>query len=611
MKSRTSWFNFAISKNYLRRCWPLWTSYFAILLLLFPIDMADRLSRVNQYTISLNRAVLQAGITTGYISIAASVLAVMLMFSWLYSAKGSGMMCSLPVRRETLFVTAFLTGLVPMLIADVAAVLLSAALTVGSGYFSFSVYMEALAVLVMMNFSFYCFAVFCAVLTGNIIILPVVFVVLNCAVFVAESCLRATLSTFVYGMYNTGSLLHIFSPLVYVIGAVAVGNAFTSPYNMAADTYTVYGLEALGIYCAVGLALSVGAILILRRRNMELASDVVAVPILKPVFKYCLTGGCAVVFAPLIYQNIYSHTFIGWQAAAINLLLMLVGALIGYLAAEMLIQKTVMVFKSLRWKGFVISCCAVIAFVAAFELDVFGFERRLPRMEKIQQVEIWQGDTVLAQPENIQLTLELHQQLIDNKAINEVKGSSDVIYINYLMKNGKYVSRYYQVPASRLDEPDGELMRFQALCNLQEAIDRRCKTELPVTVQTVTGFGIHTWYHDSEGQYQDEYIQLSPAQAVDFYENYLLPDIQAGTMGRYWFLNNAQHYETAASLRFELNLSNRSMLSDPEDHYNRKDEYFSFTLNMDAERCLQWLRENTDIEPLPLGIAENRQSEAK
>ena len=76
-------------------------------------------------------------------------------------------------------------------------------------------------------------------------------------------------------------------------------------------------------------------------------------------------------------------------------------------------------------------------------------------------------------------------------------------------------------------------------------------------------------------------------------------------MGRYWFLHNTQHYETQCNVRFELNLSERAMLADPKGDYNT--EYFSFNLNVDAVNCLRWLEENTDIVPMTLGKAEDRE----
>lgn len=42
MKSKISFFNAGISKNLLRRCWPLWAAYLAMLILILPVALANR-----------------------------------------------------------------------------------------------------------------------------------------------------------------------------------------------------------------------------------------------------------------------------------------------------------------------------------------------------------------------------------------------------------------------------------------------------------------------------------------------------------------------------------------------------------------------------------------
>ena len=49
MKSRISWFNRGLAANFLRRCWPLWCGYFALLLMCFPVNMVDKLRDVQNH----------------------------------------------------------------------------------------------------------------------------------------------------------------------------------------------------------------------------------------------------------------------------------------------------------------------------------------------------------------------------------------------------------------------------------------------------------------------------------------------------------------------------------------------------------------------------------
>ena len=46
MKSKTSLFNQGVSLNLLKRYWPLWSGYFALLLLVTPAALSGRVDRL-------------------------------------------------------------------------------------------------------------------------------------------------------------------------------------------------------------------------------------------------------------------------------------------------------------------------------------------------------------------------------------------------------------------------------------------------------------------------------------------------------------------------------------------------------------------------------------
>ena len=158
MKSKTSLFNQGVSLNLLKRYWPLWAGYFVLLLLVTPVALSGRVDRLAPGEM-LNYTLLSTGVDVVYISMVVGVLAAMAMFNYLYSTKSCGMMNMLPIRRETMFITAFLTGLVPMLAADVLVMLITA-LFYGGRLVYFKTLLLWLAMAVMGNVSFYGFAVF-------------------------------------------------------------------------------------------------------------------------------------------------------------------------------------------------------------------------------------------------------------------------------------------------------------------------------------------------------------------------------------------------------------------------------------------------------------------
>ena len=61
---------------------------------------------------------------------------------------------------------------------------------------------------------------------------------------------------------------------------------------------------------AIGIALTVLALLIFRRREMERSGDVIAVKPLRPVFLYCFSFGSAIVLSYIVssLQSTFEYT---------------------------------------------------------------------------------------------------------------------------------------------------------------------------------------------------------------------------------------------------------------------------------------------------------------
>lgn len=212
MKSKISCFDAGIARNLARRFWPLWAVYFAAMVVAFPLELTS--VAIYSYA-QANARVLECAMQSARVAIQAGAAMAMAMFSYMYSSRSVGMICSLPLRRETMYMTALLCGLVPMLIADVIAVLLGAVVVSGWAYVETYVLAEALGIIAMETVAFYGFAVFCGQLTGNILVLPLVYLLLNVSVYAVELGLRYLLSNFVYGMAGSNCELIALSPIIY------------------------------------------------------------------------------------------------------------------------------------------------------------------------------------------------------------------------------------------------------------------------------------------------------------------------------------------------------------------------------------------------------------
>lgn len=609
MKSKTAFFNKGICLNYLKRYWPFWLGYLVIALMIIPGNILPMLNldvkRAEQdmfwYIMDMNRTVLHRGRDALALSAVFGVIAAMVMYSFMYNNRSVSMMCSLPIRRETLFVTAFVTGLVPMLIIDLVVVAATLP-TVTSGVVDAINLWRLLGMLVLSNIAFYCFGVFCAVLTGNIVVLPVVYLILNTAVVLAEQAVRSVLDVIVYGFASFRGHLTAFSPIVaatdWFYPRSETESVIENGVKVVRETgvFNIDHYYVLFIYCAVGLALAALALCIYRRRDMECAGDVVAVPILKPIFKYCLCLGFGICFGLVVFGNVFYRVSGGLPTTLVLLAFILVGAFIGYFAAEMLMQKTLRVFRG-KWAGYIVSAAVITAFVFAAEYDMTGYEKRIPDIDDVKHVTIgyYEGATV-EKPESIEAILDYHKLLLESKSVNETADITDRINIKYTLADGSRVDRYYPISKddAQLADENSCINVLFPVVNLQEAIDKRASTTIPVTEDSVQNGNLNSWYVDEEGEYHHTDIELTEEQVTELYNDCILPDASEGKLKRIFPVNNDEYYNcaTTATLSFEL-------MDDEHEFY-----YYDFVIYMDAERTANWITENTEIELLPLKEAD-------
>ena len=128
MKFRTSFFHKGLALNLLRRCWPVWLAYLAVMIFEFPMNIYGNMQSwrgpLPDLADMLTNNILQSACSAAEISFFACIVVVMAVFGYLYNMRTCGMINAFPVRRETVFCTFALTGLVPMLLADCLAALL-------------------------------------------------------------------------------------------------------------------------------------------------------------------------------------------------------------------------------------------------------------------------------------------------------------------------------------------------------------------------------------------------------------------------------------------------------------------------------------------------------
>lgn len=452
-------FSPALFRNDLVRFWPLWALYLAMWLLIMPafqfLELFGQGGWGNSANMRANALNGVAGIATGgalAMSVAFGCLFAMALFSYLTGARAVGFAHALPVRREGLFLTHYLAGAAVFvgthaLTAALTALVWSAA---GLG----ELWMVGLWFLYATGqmLFFYGFAVLCAAFAGQMLAIPVFYGVFNWLIYGLTNLFWLLCQTLLYGWsYPGDSASVIWLTPIYKLAQLSWDR--WGYHRGSAEYWSSLwnGLGTVGVYALAGVLMAAAALLVYRRRRSEAAGDTVAVTWARPVFRYGVGVCAALSLGQLLYIILWdAFGRVGESAAALTACMVLLG-LVGYFAAEMLLQKSFRVVKR-GWKGGAVLTAALVLVCAGLAVDLLGVERRVPAAEDVESLsfgisgELYTSGEV-KDPETVALFLALHRTLVEERPAEENGGSGDTVYgnvyLDYTLKNGRQMGRRY------------------------------------------------------------------------------------------------------------------------------------------------------------------------
>ncbi len=221
MRSATSFFDKTLFRSQLKHTWPLWLGYTALWLFLVPVMLFSELSAYQggYSAADASYLLLNTGVRGGiFISFFFGLFFAMLAFSHLTQSRATNGFHALPVRRETIFLTAYLTGLFCQLSTILVTFLLGAAVSAPLHLSFWSVTGAAMGSAMLEAVFFYSFAVLCMMMTGQILAAPVFYFVGNILVPGMEYLLRNFAGNFLYGYSgHTDVALGFLSPPLYYV----------------------------------------------------------------------------------------------------------------------------------------------------------------------------------------------------------------------------------------------------------------------------------------------------------------------------------------------------------------------------------------------------------
>ena len=479
MQSKTSFFNRTLFRKNLSRYWPLW-GFASFVGFLAPAALLVRVIQSGETSVAPLRVreiyYYLVADAVPIVSIAYAILCAMAVWSYLYNARSVGMMHSLPIRRQGLFLTNLLSGLammaIPYLVAGVLGTLIFACC---GGFDAWGTLATILAV-IGQSVTFFGLATFCAFLTGNIFALPVLYFLLNFLAPLGDWLCNLFARGFLFGFTaDYSGTVDFLCPMVYLTQRLYVNSEYETVRDSALEyqnrltSVTLENAWLIAAYAAAGLVFLALAYLLYRRRESERAGDVVAVRVFRPVFRFGVAALSALLGGRLLYALLWESFQAGDTFTPVPLAIcLIVAGLIGYYAASMLLAKSLRVFRGSA-VGALCLVAACAAFCAGMRYDLFGIERRIPDQNEITQLEIYLARntyylTPEDQPELLSGAQDLQRTLIAQKDLirsnyetyrhggssSDPDASTNIRYV-YTLKNGATVERFYTVSFARSD----------------------------------------------------------------------------------------------------------------------------------------------------------------
>ena len=576
MGSGKSYFNPTLFGKNLARFWPIWGLYTLIWVVLLPVGVLLRRDVWNkglarEFPLDLLNHSSNMALVLAFLF---GILCAMAVFSYLYSSRSVGMLHALPMHREGLFLTNYLSGLAFLWAPNFAVFLLALAAEALNGTVVFSSLFTWLVVSCLLCLFFYSFAVFCAMFTGHILALPAFYLILNFLASFITYLVEAIAREFLFGF--TGAVwaeawAMWFTPSLKLLQCTGLD-------YYSAGTVRYCGLGLVTFYALIGLVLAGIALAVYHRRQLERAGDVITVGWVRPVFRYGMALCFAVALGAFFYSIFYTllprgaWTLLGW---------MLLWGAVGCFIAEMLLKKRFWVFKA-SWKGCVVFLVCLVAAMTTLELDLIGFESRVPSPTHVKTVQVSEvssspldsGDYLsfsTTDPQIIEEITNLHSAITQRKEELEAVQSSGIstqswisgsngldlqvetstyVRLRYELTDGTVLERWYDLPirAEDLEDPSTPAARLSQLINQPQVTSEIYFGSIGETARLVDAC-LMNLYNPEDDSYGFEYL---PADLLEPLLEAIQADIAEGNLGRRYLLEDQARMDNCCYADLEL-----------------------------------------------------------
>ncbi|HZK44091.1 MAG TPA: hypothetical protein VFC73_07355, partial [Syntrophomonadaceae bacterium] len=371
MQSKAPLFSKAIIYKNLQRFWPIFAAY-TLFVSILSLGMVmntnyERLILPGEFMNYVYSSTTTLSVVIALFSIAIAVG----VFAYMHNTVPTAMVNALPYKRQTMFFSNYLSGLLMILIPLLLFFLILIGIGLNYNCLDILGLSKWLFIFSSLSVLLYSAAVTIGMLTGNIIAHIVFFGIANFFLIGIEALSQFFLGFFLYG-YSAG----LARSEMLMIKATPIVHTSLAAHTASIQTDWIVWLS----YFLLGVLLTWLALKLYKNRKMENAGDVIAIRKLNPIFKYGITFCTSLALGMILIGvfNIQSNSFL------LPVLLLLFAGMVGYFIAEMLLRKSYRVIGT--YKGFIIYALLFTLVSMSFYSDWYGYANRLPDANKVQAV---------------------------------------------------------------------------------------------------------------------------------------------------------------------------------------------------------------------------------
>jgi len=549
MKSKKSFFEKSLFKANIKRYWLIWT-VLSVLMCLVPafVFSQSRIEIAHGNMISPKEIAYMyktlAVIAVPLTAFLASALVGGLIWNYLYSQKSVGFFHTIPVNRNKLFVTNYLSGLAILLIPYLFAAPITMLVVLGIGAGVPSATFELMFCVLCETVLFFSIATIAAHITGNIFGMVALYLTINFLSAFLTFVASRTYCRFVLGAYSADLVWTDFlSPLTYILSRVNLTDGYEYSdrlgfyhFNSAVKTW-MGGIGAIVVYGIIGLVLCFLSLYIYKKRKSEVAGDFAAFKVLKPAFTglFSVVGG--LTLASLIVSIVFnSREDDPWLFLVVSL----ISATLAFYVTKMIIERSFFVFSKKSIKGLVALWIVFSLFTAAAGNDIFKVAYSHPALEEIDNLSFnysagYYDIDVAGNEEIVKSFFGLQKTLADradeiNKRNREYENDYyhdfyfDIEYHVAKQSNSRYENRDYRLKLFEddLKDPDSIASKILEFLSNKELYKAMMGYGQGYEIDSCNVYGS---FYNQNNDYFDETLWLTDAK--ELYDA-IMNDIEAG-----------------------------------------------------------------------------------